>query len=151
MCDPLLIQDTTLNEDIMRRFLLEIEASVKSLKKTIDSAQLFILIDAADNAEMAAKEFNHPCFAHELLRETIPEGCKLIFLCRTERIDLLQPQSFITKLELEAFSEQESLQNLRKWFPDASEKDGVEFHRLTAGNPRVQANALDVIPIIIIK
>ncbi len=144
LCDPLIVQNTTLDEDIMRKFLQRIEASVKSLKKLTKEAQLFILVDAADNAEMAAIEYTQSCFAHELLRETMPDGCKLVMLCRTERIHLLQPQSFITELELEPFSEEETLENLKKWFPDANEKDGMEFHRLTFGNPRVQANALDV-------
>lgn len=144
LCDPLIVQNTTLDEDIMRKFLQRIEVSVKSLKKVTDEAQLFILIDAADNAEMAAVEYTQSCFAHELLRETMPDGCKLALLCRTERIHLLQPQSFITQLELEPFSEEETLVNLKKWFPDANENDGIEFHRLTSGNPRVQANTLDV-------
>jgi hypothetical protein len=114
------------------------------LRKTKASADLIVLVDAADNAEMAAKEFYQPCFAHELLREKIPEGCKVVLLCRTERISLLQPPSYIPQLELLPFSETETLENLRKWFPDASERDGSEFHRLTSSNPRVQANALDV-------
>ena len=144
LCDPLIVQNTTLDEDIMRKFLQRIEASVKSLKKVTKEAQLFILVDAADNAEMAVIEYTQSCFAHELLRETMPDGCKLVLLCRTERIHLLQPQSFISQIELEPFSEEETLANLKKWFPDANEKDGIEFHRLTFGNPRVQANALDV-------
>ena len=114
------------------------------MRKLSTDALLFILIDAADNAEMAAKEFNQSCFAHELLRETMPDGCKLVMLCRTERVHLLQPQSFIPQLELEPFSKEESLTNLKKWFPEANEKDGTEFHRLTSENPRVQANALNV-------
>lgn len=144
LCDPLIVQNTTLDEDIMRKFLQRLETSVKSLKKTIDTAQLFILIDAADNAEMAAKEYAQSCFAHELLRENMPSGCKLVLLCRTERINLLQPKSCIKQLELEPFSEEETLINLKKRFPEATDRDGNEFHRLTTGNPRVQANALDV-------
>lgn len=144
LCDPLLVQETSQDSDIMKKFLSRIEVAVKTLKQTSDSATLFILIDAADNAEMAAKEYNHPCFANELLRENIPGGCKLVLLCRTERIQLLKPNSKIAQFELEAFSGTESLINLRKWFSEADEKDGTEFHRLTNGNPRVQANALSV-------
>ncbi len=144
LCDPLIVQDTTLDGDIMQKFLLRISNAVKSLQKTNDSSKLFILIDAADNAEMAAKEFNESCFAHELLREKIPENCSIVLLCRTERVHLFQPQSFIPKLELKPFSKEETLLSIRKWFPDANEKDGMEFHRLTSGNPRVQANALYV-------
>jgi hypothetical protein len=143
LCDPLLIQETALDEQIVQKFLIRIEAVCQSLKTRIPSAQLFIVVDAADNSEMAAKEFNHSCFAHELLREQMPQGCKLVFLCRTERVNLLQPQSSVLQLELEPFCEQETLQNLRRKFPDTDEKEGLEFHRLTAGNPRVQANALD--------
>ena len=144
LCDPLIVQNTTLDEDIMRKFLIRIEASVTSLKKSVTSAQLFVVIDAADNAEMAAEEYSQSCFANELLREKMPTDCRLVMLCRTERIYLLQPQSSIVQLKLEPFSEEETLANLRKWFATASEKDGAEFHRLTYANPRVQANALDV-------
>lgn len=142
LCNPFVPLDTTLQEDIVRKFLMEIETSVKSLRKTNSAAQLFLLIDAADNAEMAAKEFNQACFAHELLREKMPDGCKLVLLCRTERISLLKPKSSTLLLELPPFTEEETTENLKKWFPNASKNDSVEFHRLTSGNPRVQANAL---------
>jgi len=144
LCDPLLVQDTSLDSDIMKKFLLRIECSVKALRMVQDSASLFILIDAADNAEMAAQEFSHPCFANELLREHIPDGCKLVLLCRTERIHLLKPTSSISQFDLKPFTKDESHLNLKSRFPKANEKDGLEFHRLTSGNPRVQANALDI-------
>lgn len=144
LCDPLLVLDRSQESDIMKMFLWRIEATVKALKQTSESAALFILIDAADNAEMAALENNDPCFANELLRENIPGGCKLVFLCRTERIQLLKPGSKIVQFEMDTFSETETLLNLRRWFPEANEKDGAEFHRLTSRNPRVQANELSV-------
>ncbi|WP_158085437.1 ATP-binding protein [Niastella vici] len=76
------------------------------------------------------------------LREKMPKGCKLIMLCRTERKHLLKPNDNILSLELKPFSEVESLRNLQGYFPGATANDGVEFYRLTGGNPRVQANAL---------
>ena len=99
---------------------------------------------AADNAEMAGKEFVQACFVHELLREKLPDDCHLVMLCRTERIELLQPDSSVKTYELLPFSEQDTLLYLRKRYPEATEADGLEFHRLTDGNPRIQANALDV-------
>lgn len=143
LCHPLLVKDTTLDEDIMRQFLSRIESSLTSLKLVDGDAKLFILIDAADNAELAAKEYGQNCFAGELLRENIPQDCNLILLCRPERIDLLQPESYVLHLELESFSIEESLINLRNSFSHASEEEGLEFHRLTSHNPRVQANSLD--------
>ena len=143
LCDPLLVQNTTLDREIMRDFLLRIGSATAALKMANENAALVIVIDAADNAEMAAKEFNELCFVHELMRENPPLGCKIVFLCRTERIDLLQPLGATGKFELQGFSADESLENLKNYFPDAKPQDGTEFHRLTNGNPRVQANALD--------
>jgi len=143
LCEPLLVLNGTTEKDIMQKFLLRLQTSVKSLRKVSDTAYLFIVIDAADNAEMAAKESFDSCFAHELLRETMPDGCKLVFLCRTERIHLLDPKSNIVQVELEPFTEEETQENLRKWFTQAQHVEGIEFHRLTSGNPRVQANALE--------
>jgi hypothetical protein len=64
-------------------------------------------------------------------------------LCRPERINLLQAPANIVPLDLESFSKEETLIHLRRYFPQATDADGLEFHRLTNnGNPRVQANAL---------
>lgn len=142
ICQPILVFDTTHDDDILRSFLQRIDSAVNALKKVNELAQLFIVIDAADNAEMAAEEFKENCFAHELLREKMPPGCKLIMLCRTERKQLLKPNDKILFLELKPFFEVESLHNLQRYFSTATVNDGVEFHRLTGGNPRVQANAL---------
>lgn len=144
ICQPVLVFDTTNDDNILRSFLDRINSAVNALKKVNKRAQLFIVIDAADNAEMAAEEFKDNCFARELLREKIPPGCKLIMLCRTERKELLKPNDEILSLELKPFSEVESLHNLKHYFPTANVNDGVEFYRLTGGNPRVQANALAV-------
>ncbi len=144
LCDPLLVQDVNHDSDIMKKFLWRIQAATRTLRETTPEATLYLLIDAADNAEMAALEFNEACFAHELLRETIPEGCQPVLLCRTERINLLQPTSNTLQFDLSPFSAPETLEHLQKWYIEASEKEGAEFHRLTGGNPRVQANALSV-------
>lgn len=143
LCDPLIVLSAATDREIMREFLRRIDAAVIALKLATPTACLVLLIDAADNSEMAAKEFNESSFAHQLLREEIPEGCKLVMMCRTERIDLLKPQSRVEQIELEGFAAGETLNNLRSFYPLASEQDGGEFHRLTNGNPRVQANALD--------
>ena len=145
LCDPLIALPTSLEDGIIRSFLARLRQAIKSLKEANGSAILVILIDAADNAEMAAKELGEPCFVHELLRESLPEGCRLVALCRTERIHLLQPSNTIPQLELKPFSEEETLIHLRRRFPQATDADGLEFHRLASGgNPRVQANALSL-------
>ena len=105
---------------------------------------LVVLIDAADNAEMAAKEYCEFCFVNQLLREEIPEGCRIVALCRTERLGLLRPSSAVRQIELMPFSESETLDHLRNYYPQSNYHDGLELHRLTSGNPRVQANALSM-------
>ena len=77
-----------------------------------------------------------------LLRETLPEGCRVVYLSRPERIHLFNPPASILQVEIEPFSDSESLQYLQNKYPDASLQDAIEFRRLTDGNPRVQANAL---------
>tara|TARA_R110002072_G_scaffold230670_2_gene387917 strand:+ start:3080 stop:9238 length:6159 start_codon:yes stop_codon:yes gene_type:complete len=142
LCERMLVKDTTQESDIMRDFLSRIEASIKTLKKNISSAKLFILIDAADNSEMAAHEFGDTCFANELLREQFPKDCKLVLLCRPERTHLLKPLSFIPILNLQPFTKEETFENLKKWFPEVNRNEALEFHRLTNGNPRVQMNSI---------
>lgn len=145
LCSPLIVKSSTLDDEILRNFILRLKIAVKALKKGDDAAKLVIVVDAADNAEMAAKELNEICFIHELLRETFPDGCHLVALCRTERIDLLQPMGTITRSELPKFTEDETLAHLKTFFPSANENDALEFYRLTNnGNPRVQSNALGV-------
>jgi hypothetical protein len=142
LCELLIPRSTDLDDAILRAFRSRLEIAVTALRTIDRDAILVILIDAADNAEMAAKEFSESCFAHQLLRETMPEGCRIIALCRTERIDLLKPSSIVLQLELKSFSQAETLVHLREYFSNATDIDGSEFHRLTDGNPRVQANAL---------
>ena len=145
LCNLLIYQSTDSEDEILRKFLTRLSMAAKSIRKSNENAIIVIIIDAADNAEMAAEEFGEPCFVHELLREPLPDGCRLVALCRTERINLLQPSSAIPQLELEPFSKEETLVHLKRHFPQASDADGLEFHRLTNnGNPRVQANALSL-------
>ncbi|SPY17283.1 NACHT domain [Paenibacillus polymyxa] len=144
LCDPLIVNSGASETDILRKFLDRIETAVSAMRELNSNPVLVILIDAADNAEMAAAEFNDNCFVHELLRERIIEGAKIVALCRTERVHLLQPTSIIKRLELKPFSEEESFDYLRSYHPQASIEDGAEFHRITSGNPRVQSNALSL-------
>lgn len=142
LCDPLLVTSGASETDIIRKFLERVETAVITMRSTLSGASLVLLIDAADNAEMAAMEFNDNCFVHELLRERSIEGFKIVALCRTERINLLKATSNVKQVQLSTFSQEESFNHLRSRYPQAYKEDGIEFHRLTNGNPRVQSNAL---------
>ena len=142
LCDPIIVSVASLEDDILRKFLSRIKTVLINLKRTNEDAKIVLIIDAADNAEMAASEFGDTCFVHELLRENLPVDCHLVMLCRTERIDLLQPNSNIQQYELESFSEKETFALLKQKYQNVTNMDGQEFHRLTNGNPRIQANVL---------
>lgn len=144
LCDPLIALPTSLEDQILRKFLNRLSMVADSLRESNENAILTIFIDAADNAEMAAEENGDNCFVHDLLHCPLPNGCRIVALCRTERIQLLHPSSLIPILELESFSVEDSLTHIRRFFPQATSTEGLEFHRLTNnGNPRVQANALN--------
>ena len=144
LCMPLVPRLHDLDSHLMRTFLDRLRVAVTKVRAANPGAVVALLFDAVDNAEMAAEEFRDHCFAHMLLAEAMPEGLRLVMLCRTERRRLLRPASTVLQLGLQPFDEGESIAHLRMHFAQASESNGREFHRLTGGNPRVQANALAV-------
>lgn len=142
LCEPMIPVKRDQDDKLTQAFLLRLSKAIEKLRESNKEALLVILFDAVDNAEMAALEFGDRCFASYLLRETLPEGCRVVYLARPERVHLFNPPDSILQIEIEPFSNTESLQYLKNKYPDASLKDAIEFRRLTYGNPRVQANAL---------
>lgn len=141
LCETLIPRSGDLEDALLRSFLSRLSAAGKALQQISSTSFIAVFIDAADNAEMAAEEFNDLCFVKHLLREKLPENCRIIASCRPERIHLLDSKHTVQKVPLLPFSETETLSHLRTYFPKASEYDALELHRLTGGNPRVQANA----------
>lgn len=145
LCEPLLRTYKDSDDGLLRAFLTRASSAAALIKAKHPKAILAIFIDAADNAEIAAKEFGDHCFAANLLREDVPAGCRFVAISRTERVEeYLKPRDSVQKIKLENFIQDESLGHLQSHFPEATLEDGQEFHRLTSGNPRVQANALAV-------
>ncbi len=145
LCDSLIAMGKD-KKRLMQEFKSCIESSVKCLKKGDKQAHLYIFIDAADNAVMAAKEKAENSIVTQLLNDLMIDGCTVIALCRTERIELLAPRNEISQFELRAFSEEESYAHLNLCYSDATQEHAKEFHRLSGGNPRVQAYAIEEFP-----
>lgn len=142
LCDPLIPSQTADPSSYFRAFLSRLRQAVQSIRATCSDALLCVVIDAADNAEMGAKEAgNSHSFAHTLLREEMPPEVRLVMLSRKHRVDSLNPPHNTLWLELKPFSEAETAQHLRSKFPQATSHDVKEFHGLTSQNPRVQAMA----------
>lgn len=144
LCLPLLRSAAADANDYLGAFWHRVKKAVEQIRAANEDAVLCIVIDAADNAEMEAREVgDRHSFAYDLLRDELPIGARLVILCRTERLTLLDPPPSTSAIELRSFSRTESASFLRFSYPDASESDVDEFHRLTSQNPRLQASALD--------
>ncbi|MBG0810428.1 hypothetical protein IY145_13715 [Methylosinus sp. H3A] len=143
LCHPLIPSPHAEPSAYVRAFLYRLTQSITSLRAENAQALLCIVIDAADNAQMAAEEIGEArSFVRDLLREQLPEGVRLVALCRTHRQGYLDPPPSALRLELHPFSRAETATCLRQVFTGATEQDVDEFHRLSSQNPRVQALAL---------
>ncbi|MGL6491566.1 hypothetical protein ACSZNX_10985 [Aeromonas veronii] len=144
LCDQIIPSRNEPDEYWIKVFLNRIRDACSVLSSQDEEALLVLIFDAADNAEMAAEEQGGTCFANQLLKEIVPNNCRLVFTCRPERLDLLDPPYSINKIELSSFSNEETLENLKSKYADATIEQATEFNRLTGGNPRVQSNAMSL-------
>lgn len=143
LCHPLIPSPHARPADYLRAFKYRLKQSIEILRGHDPNAKLVLLIDAADNAEMAAEEYQErSSFAKDLIRQKLPEGVECVFLCRTHRISKLAPPIGYIDLALRPFSQAETERLLLSVFPNATTHDVREFHRLSSQNPRVQATAL---------
>lgn len=143
LCDPLIPGNVDASKYI-KTFHHRLRQAVAAVRALHVNALVVIVVDAADNAEMAAHEFDDKrSFARDLLQEQSPEGCRLVMFGRPHRVDnLLTPPSSLLRLTLHPFTEEETTAHLRSRFPEASKSEIKEFHFLSSANPRVQAIAL---------
>lgn len=143
LCHVLIPTDHADATEYVRAFLLRLQQAIRLLRGANPRAVLCIVIDAADNAQQAAEADGQPrSFVRDLLREPFPEAVRFVVLCRSHRQNLLDPPPRALRLELAAFTYTETMVHLRRSFPDASDRDVEEFHRLSSRNPRVQTLAL---------
>ena len=97
---------------LTKTFLDRISEASKRLREESPTSLLVIFFDAVDNAEMAASDFGDKCFASTLIREDVPEGCRIVFLCRPERTHLFNPPPGIPEAEIKSFSDEETFNHL---------------------------------------
>ena len=143
LCHPLI---PTVHADpraYLKTFAHRLQQATTVVRMAHPQAILCVVIDAADNAQMAADEFGESrSFVRDLLRVPLLDGVRLVVLCRSHRQSILDPPHHALRLRLEPFTESETAEHLRRTYPDATDVDVVEFHCLSSQNPRVQALAL---------
>lgn len=142
LCHPLIPVRGTDSKQYMRAFVTRLAQAVSLLRAKTPLANLYLIVDAADNAVMAAKEFDDSAFVPDLIRAAMPDGVKIVFSCRTHRLDHLQAPPDAIHVELRPFSRDETAKHLKNSYPDATDSDISDFGFLSSSNPRVQAAAL---------
>ena len=139
LCDPLLPLDSASSEVYFKNFkerLLQAASHVATQQK---GALLLVVVDAADNLELAASEQQEQSFVRGLLQQEFPPEGRLVVLCRSERLDLLKPPLLAIRIRLEGFDQQQSGAFLRQKYPNATNDQVMAFYRLTSGIPRIQS------------
>ncbi|POD14032.1 hypothetical protein BKM05_26670 [Pseudomonas avellanae] len=143
LCHPLLPSSHADSKQYMQAFCSRLAQAIGILRADNAGANLCLIIDAADNADMAAEELNERAFVRDLIRASMPRGVRLVFTCRTHRRQRLNAPVDSTQLELRPFNESETAKHLRIHYPEATQAEVAEFAFLSSSNPRVQALALE--------
>ena len=127
----------------IKTFLHKLESAAIALRERTSSALLVVVVDAADNAQIAATLFEDQSFVDLLLQEKMPTGVRLVVSARPERLDLLQLPSDYQEFPIPPFDKDETHAHLLTYDSTASAEDSEELWRLTSGNPRVQKKVFD--------
>ena len=143
LCTPVVPSGSATESDYARMFLTRLTTASESVSQSDPNGLLVVVIDAADSAEVAAREFNGRSFVPQLLREQVPDNVRIVAFCRTERSHLLDPPLNCHYIALRGFTAEETRQHVAATFPSASSSAADEIHLMTNGNPRVQAQILE--------
>ncbi|OCR24195.1 hypothetical protein AFK24_15725 [Pseudomonas syringae] len=143
LCHPLIPSPLADSKQYMQAFCSRLAQAIGILRAEKAGASLCLIIDAADNADMAAEELNDQAFVKDLIRTSMPDGVRLVFTCRTHRRHRLNAPLDSTEVELKPFNEAETAQLLRTRYPKATHAEVAEFAFLSSSNPRVQSLALE--------
>jgi len=138
LCDPVLPHPQASNYQYLQAFRNRIKQAVATLQAHSPGAVVVIILDAADNSVVAAEVNKDKPYVWGLLEESPPDGCRIVALARTERLELLRLADHVL-IELKPYTLRETAIYLRARFPEASEDAVKEFHRISRANPRVQA------------
>jgi len=131
-------------EEYTKAFVRRLGAASEILVQS-GNRQLVIVVDAADNAVMAAEDnAESRAFVRDLLRldEAIPTNIHIVLTCRPERLHLLESPAGTVAFELPPFAPDETAKVISSSHPSATSLDVAEIHDRTAGNPRVVSTVL---------
>lgn len=144
LCFPIVHAGTLAPEEYTKAFVRRLEHASEMLTQS-GNRQLVIVVDAADNAVIAAEDNADPrAFVRDLLRleDDIPSNIRIVLTCRPERLDRLEAPAGTASFELPAFTPDETAKVVSSSHPSATNRDITEIHDRTTGNPRVVSRVL---------
>ncbi|WP_210502800.1 hypothetical protein [Nocardioides xinjiangensis] len=142
LCLPIIPSATATDRDYFDAFVRRIDKAAEALAATTADALLTVVIDAADNAAMMAKEVDEQSFVRGLVREVFASNVRLVLTCRTERLDELALPSSYRGIAMDGYTLDETRAILNAAYEGVEEPDVREFHRRTSRNPRVQSTVM---------
>ncbi len=147
LCDPILPGATDPTE-VVRRSIQRFSQAIEALRRVRPAARLVVVIDAADNAAMEARDRGQASFPQMLLESLSHlspsiEGLVCIATARSERRELAIGRSQCKEFALSAFSVRESQSFITERRPEATISQNEAIHRRSNGNPRVMANLIE--------
>ena len=131
-------------EEYTKAFVRRLDDASEVLMQN-GNRQLVIVVDAADNAVIAAEDNpDSRAFVRDLLRleGAIPANIHIVLTCRPERLGRLETPAGMVAFELSAFTVEETAKVVSVSHPAATALDAAEIHDRAAGNPRVVSTVL---------
>ena len=144
LCFPIVPAGNLAPEEFTKAFIRRLDQASEMLIQSGDR-RLVIVVDAADNAVIAAEDnADSRSFVRDLLRleADIPPNVRIVLTCRPERLDRLEAPAGTVSFELPAFTPEETAKVVSSSHPSATDLDAREVHDRTAGNPRVVSTVL---------
>jgi len=137
LCDPMLPESPD-QQKLMRTFKRRLAQCVETMARVMPGRKLVLLIDAIDNAEIAARQRSEDAFPVKLLESLDNEpidGVKVIVSCRSHRM----PSTYARydAYELRPFSRDETRAFLRARLNGVTEAEINVAQARSGGNPRV--------------
>ncbi|WP_162907940.1 hypothetical protein [Allorhizocola rhizosphaerae] len=139
---PLVVPDSGVADSILwQRFQRMLQTAADAMPI---GALLVIVVDAADNAVLAAQQAAKTCFVHGVWRIALPQNVRIVVTARSGRRDdvLANAPSGLQQVQLPPFDLDASSRMLKVWHPVASDLQCADFHESSKGIARVQAYAI---------
>lgn len=144
LCIPIVHAGNLAPEEYTKASVRRLDQASEMLMQS-GNRQLVIVVDAADNAVIAAEDnADSRPFVRDLLRlqADIPPNVRIVLTSRPERVDRLEAPDGLASFELPAFTPEETAKVVSISHPSATNLDASEIHDRTAGNPRVVSTVL---------